>query len=653
VVRALEQGARAIVEAAVAAANWLAEQVEEFQRRLEDIAKRIGQLTADMARFIEEVAIHLRGLLGQAVDRIRDAGWSLVAPLVADLPDEIERAIRDLYNALFDAVRWLVEAPFAVLASVAGWVRQFIDARLGVASLDEAEAHEEVRRRIRASLAVDIHFDLALKWGDVTIVDLGRITIPAGTIAGAVIDVVMGDGVYRDRVHDVAAAAVGVQAARAEQQTLQVRRDGVLSDQAALEEAQRLAPGDPLGVRFVSPGEGAVVTSPARVEMAIDGANRTFVSSTLGVPRRVSLRVNGIEYELAAEHVQEVLEGLRLTLGLLLPPNRLGGLTGREVVEPPVVVSRSTGLDVLPGDERVRVVQSSQRAGVASQVAPQLGTAVSAVPGSSVAAPAPAAAPGQPTLIEIAAPQGERLRGNVDLMASTTEPSAKPPDAVGAVRLDRSLDPAGLAASEVPVQPLSVDAEGQPVVAAREGLNIIQLAVADGQGRRATGKLLIFVRPPLKVQAEPPAVALGTEVELTVRATTAAGDEVTDGMVLVEGVEVGPLGQPFTYMFREQMTEQPPAWPSLPWAPAPQPPLTRHPLVTVSISGYPEQGVPLSFTPPGEGDDASARLAREAEELRGQLSATVGRSDVPGSLTETLRARLETLEARANAIGGT
>jgi hypothetical protein len=576
--QAIEQGAKAVVAAAVAAVQALGATLAELAKRIGELAKRAAELLADVARWAKELGIHLKTLAGQAVDGVRAYGSSLIEPLIHDFPAWAKTALRDLYNAVFDAVKWILQLPGQVMEAVGGWVEEVIEARLAAASYDEAAVHTEIGRRITAAGVADVHFDLAIEAFGQKLFDLGRITIPAGAISGAIAGVVMADPTYTWTVRQSADAALAAQAAETQRSTLQQSRDGLLSEQQAGAAAARLAPGAPLAVRFLTPAGDGVAAAPAAVRVRIDGANETFVQPILGVPRRVSVRVNGREYEFGPEHwagAGGTFLELAFTLRAGAPAVVAPATLDRVVVDQPtlararvqgrrIVLTDPTGPDAGP-----------RRPTAASRGRPTM-TIVDAPAPITVDSPEPATVPaaGEPAAVSVRAVGAAVLQ-------------AVPGGTISAVP-----------GSEPVVQPVPLDAQGRPEITGQPGVNTVGVAVSDGQGRQASASLLVVLEPPLVVRVEPATIQLETDVEVLVRLfDPASGAEtgVGKGRVLVDGVEAGRAGQGFHRTFHAHHLPGHPGWPAPPSGDEPGRVILPSGLVV--LDGYPDSPIPFTFTP--------------------------------------------------------
>jgi len=319
IAEAIYEGAKAVVAAAVAAVEWLGEQLEALRQRLLDFARDIGVLAAQILADIRALTAHLRTLVGDIVDRIRDAGFTLVDPLIKDFPKWARDALRSLYSALVDAIEWLATTPLLVLESVAGWVERYITDHLETIGNDEQGVHAAVRQQIQQLMGSDLTFDLSLKVAGQTVFDIGRVTIPASDVAGTAADVILGDPVYTQTVRAAANGSVDLQAMRAQEAVTRGAYEELLEKPEAQATAAEMLPGRALAVTLASPLPGEIASGRATVEVRVDGANATFLAPTLGVPARIAMRLNGADVVVPAGAWRVDASGASLTLRIQPP----------------------------------------------------------------------------------------------------------------------------------------------------------------------------------------------------------------------------------------------------------------------------------------------------------------------------------------------
>lgn len=295
IANAIFEGAKSVVAAVEAAVAWLAQQLAALQAKLKELVDKATALAADLAGTVEQLASHLLTLEDQIIDSIRDFGWTLGKALVSWAPGFAQAAAHDAYNALFEAVAWVLEAPLKVLQSIAGWVHEELTLQMQAGRLDRASLDSAVRNRIHQVSAPDVQLDLTVDLGPVGRYSFGRLIIPAGTILGTIGGLVTGDQDYGQHVDELVAKGDQLRANQGEQAVTQHRIKDDLDGQKTQASLASIVTGRPLSITS-APANGSVHRQRVLLQLTIDGANRTFVDSPMGLPRRVKLLINGEEY---------------------------------------------------------------------------------------------------------------------------------------------------------------------------------------------------------------------------------------------------------------------------------------------------------------------------------------------------------------------
>jgi hypothetical protein len=491
-VDAIVQGVREVVKAAKAAAQWLAQTAQQLLVALQELGRKIAELTANIARAIQTLAAHLRGLASRATAAIRAAGSDLIRSLT---PDWAEGGILMIYNALFDVIDWVVSRPLEILSWVAGWVADVLEARSGMVANDEQAIHDEVRRRIMSAGAPNLHFNLRLTAnfpfvGRVTLLDLGRVTLPAGDILGAVAGTVFGEQLYKDTVSTTSRDAVARMAARAQEQTTRQAYQGTLNQQQAMLASGALVPGRPLSVRLTSPAGNSTNVGQAALNVRIEGANKTFVQPTLGVPRRVSLIINGVEYPYDVAHWASDSNGISYAATIFPVSSPSAAVpTPEETVLNTHERTTATGITATVSDDggSVRFVAESPTG------AKQLGVVdASELFGEPTWASASAADQSAADQSVAAAPVGGATApvlavGSVTVSEQTTQQSSE-----GDVITFEPTIPGESFPGPKPFA-VPIGSTSQPVIPGRPGLNVLQVSVADGEQYTASESVVFFL----------------------------------------------------------------------------------------------------------------------------------------------------------------
>jgi hypothetical protein len=307
---AIYEGAKVVFEAAKWVVERLGALLAEAAAKIAELAQKVAALLAEALADIRALTNHLKNLAGQVVEDVRQAGGTIVEGLIAGLAEPIKNAVRALYNAAFEAVKWLITAPLSVLSSVAGWAESALRAGLERSSHDEQAIRDEVRQRILSAAAGDLHFDLKIETWGVTVVDLGRVTVPASVQLQSAARRTMDDAVFTTTVRTAAAKSVGAQEARAQQRVLEQYRSSTAAEQEASKAVLAMAPGAPITCTIEHPAERQVLGAETRVRVRIDGANLSFVQESLGVPKRATLNLNGQDVRYRVKDWKEVPGGI-------------------------------------------------------------------------------------------------------------------------------------------------------------------------------------------------------------------------------------------------------------------------------------------------------------------------------------------------------
>lgn len=496
---AVYDGAKAVVTAAIEAAQWVGEQLVELGRRLARLAHEIARVAAEVLADVRVLSAHLRGLLTAVLDRVREAGRDLIEPLVRDFPDWVRQPLLDVYDGLFDAISWLMSLPLLILESVAGWVEDILTAHLETAGDDHEAVHAGVRDRIRSSIGQDVHFDLSLSLFGETIVDIGRVTIPAGQIAGILVDTVLGDEVYDTTVRTAASRAVGLQAMRAQETVARQAYDDALTAAQAHADAARLVPGGTLVAAIDAPADRSVHPQSATVLLRLDGANDTFVRPVLGVPARARLRVNGVEVAVPAAAWRSTPSGLAATLRIRAPrtaPRAAGTartapstVTERRAmaVTAPAVLTRGAHAATLRPADGGPAVPAGRAARARPTVADEL-----AVPRRLVAARAGQVGPGRDVPLEIEVTGSYTVGGFQAALPGRDVRTPRVLEDLASAREPGELPRVTFAAPPDAVRPV-VAADGTMSITGLLGVNSVQLSVTDGAEQQDSVARTFFV----------------------------------------------------------------------------------------------------------------------------------------------------------------
>jgi len=329
--------------------------------------------------------------------------------------------------------------------------------------------------------------------------DLGRVTIPVGDTLSTVKDTVLEDNVYKQTVRSASLDAVDLRATRAQEQMTRQAAEGVLDQQHAKETAKDLAPGHPLSVKLTSPASDSINIGRAAVNVRIEGGNRTFVEPTLGVPRRVSLILNGVEHDYKAAHWTSDAAGLSYVARIIpVPPPASADprpSSRREQVLETVELTRTTGVTATVSADGERVTFAAERGAASDRLARAQPRPLGVADASRLL--------GGPVRLARALDDAERLTGQ-----PITE-TPIPIRGVGSATLSAEAHPPTEprpAPSRRPIEvlaevPAAVDhsPDGRPIIPGRPGMNVLQVAVSDGkmQTNTKSESVVFFLKPGL------------------------------------------------------------------------------------------------------------------------------------------------------------
>ena len=339
-----------VVAAAKQAVQWLDKSVDDLRAVAGQLAKDIEQIGADLAGDVAALGRYVEGLLDSIVGTVHDRGWQIVQAALfenwvyqhsGDTAGWLEQKVREGYDGLFNSVRHELDAPLSMLTSFADHVQQELNNQALGGGLDKEALVRSLKRAILDAGITDLRFTI-----DVFGVDLGTITLPAGSVAGAMIDTIFGDGVVDGHLNSAIEKGRPLPAKQVQLGATKAAIAGALSKAQAAQYVSSLFTGRLLSVEITEPKEGKTYTDEATLSVAIKGADSNFVNGVFGVPDRVKLLINGREYPSVEDLAVEQAGGLRLD-ATLVP-------TGVGVVPHPVFHTNRYAQFRVPGRYRIR-----------------------------------------------------------------------------------------------------------------------------------------------------------------------------------------------------------------------------------------------------------------------------------------------------------
>jgi hypothetical protein len=466
--------------------------MKKIKDGINDLVTVINNLDADFQRALRSIGqevtafgTQVQSLIQQALDAVRYEGYRLILNLMGvDAPHSwVQHAIVDLYNALFDAIEGLADLLGGILGAAAEALGEVLTAIAGGAHHTQSSADGAVRQGMLAASSADLNFDLKVSAWGVTVLDLGTVTISAGSIGGALHDLVAGDTTCQSTLGlgvQLATGAAGTAAQKAAAQTQQAAGTKDLTGLQATIAGFTLAAA-PV-VQIVTPAPGASVPSGARVLISITGVNRGFVENTLGVAPRIVITVNGTRWTYQASDwvADDNPWNLILQADLVAWPLSGGTAAGASPVAPPLAPQ---SVETAPP--------------VTATFAGRAGTLLL----RSTLPPAPGT-PSQPSQPVDMTEQPWTRRAL--LRQALADPSGTVTGALAGAGQFTAMGPGAGQRFPVftpapwnlsPPAPDPAISRSVPVMAGKFGLNTISVAVADGAGHTATAATTVVIEP--------------------------------------------------------------------------------------------------------------------------------------------------------------
>src|SRR6266851_3962979 len=537
IVAAIEQVAGQVVAALNSALNSMAAWVNNLSKIIKGLEDQIATAIGGLGQAIAAFGQHVQTLIAQAVEAVRKEGLRLIEDLMGGPPVSwVQHAIVDLYNDLFAAIADLADFLGGILGVAAEALGEALTAIAGGAHGTQSTADDTVRQGLVAASHADLSFDLKVSVFGVTLLDLGTVTISAGSVGGLLHDLLNADtsgdpATYQSTLSkgmQTATSAAGLTAQKAAAQTQQAVGTSDLSGLKATV-ADFTLPAAPQ-VMIVTPAPGASVPSGARVLISVTGANRGFVESTLGAAPRIVITVNGTRWTYQASD--------------WVAPDDIH----------PRVLNLQADLVALP-------VSGGPAAAPAAPLAPQSVATAPTVTATfdgrtgtlllrPTAPPPPGTQPEPPQPLDIT---GQPWTRRALLHQALAEPSGTVTGGLAGAGRFTATSPGPGQRAPVPVPapwtlnppaPDPATSRSVPIMMGKFGLNTISVAVADGAGHTATATTTVVIEPgPLyAISAKPTGFCL-----------TAAGGEsaASAGVIVQQQAWVGgrnQMWQPVTGM---------------------------------------------------------------------------------------------------------
>jgi hypothetical protein len=192
----------------------------------------------------------------------------------------------------FDGVKWSLDAPLIVINNLAGCVHDELAAAVRNDTFDLATLSGNVRNRLLALGASDWTIRISIKF-----VASFTITIPGSHLLGNVIDSALQDTGILAILADIASAGAHSASVQKQLDAVWAKKSGDLAQmpggQSSIDQLRAAAP---IVVTVSDPQDGSVYQDHAPLNVSIAGANPSFCTTVMGMPNRIRLSFNGVEY---------------------------------------------------------------------------------------------------------------------------------------------------------------------------------------------------------------------------------------------------------------------------------------------------------------------------------------------------------------------
>jgi hypothetical protein len=350
------QAAKTAFKAIEEVINQLEADIKALEQDIQRLAAAVATFVGNLAGALQALDQQIQSLLDGIVTQIRTDGWTLISPLV---PGFLQGAAQDIYNGIFNDVRWLLDEPLKVLGAVAGWIHDAVMAAVGSGGTISVQGLlNYVQGQLQNTVATDLTFPISIPIPFDGSLDLGTITIPAASVISRIVSRVVGElesifGVSGGVV-DIGNNLVTTQQQLSAKQATQASYSTQADATAAV---SGMKTGNVPTISIITPAQSAVYSDGVGLLINIGGINDSFLSSTLGVPRRLRIYFNGAEYDYSPDDWTQ-FRGTETFSAQLVPTSR--GLVAR----PPLNVPWTVQLNPA-GDGTWVVRQGPSTAGLA------------------------------------------------------------------------------------------------------------------------------------------------------------------------------------------------------------------------------------------------------------------------------------------------
>lgn len=325
IIAAVKEFIKNAVDLALNIVNQLGQDIDSLKKLLEQFAKDLERIGAEIAQKVVDFSNNAIALEDTIIENIRSDGWNkIVQPFFVDnalhlIPFGFESTVENMtygvYNGVFDEVKYLLEEPLKILRDVAEWTHTELVTMSQTGMLDIDILITNVKRRALNAYAQDLVFNvdvpgirIPMSWpfDDITTprINLGTFTIPSEKILNTIIDIVFSGLDFLSYVqNDLIPNVKKLLDTQTQNENSQTKLTNEQAQQDANLALGTITTNDDLEITINSPSANdSVFHGDVLLQISLKGANRSFVNTVLGVPKRVKIYLNGVEYPYTDEN---------------------------------------------------------------------------------------------------------------------------------------------------------------------------------------------------------------------------------------------------------------------------------------------------------------------------------------------------------------
>lgn len=321
IVEAVKKVINDAVNLALNIVNQLGQDIDSLKQLLIQFAKDLLRFGAEITQKITDFASKTLALEDQMVDNIRSYGWNnIVQPyflnnalhlVPSGLESTVENATYGVYNGIFDDVKYLLEEPLKILRDVSQWTHDELVTMLQSGMFDIDILISNVKRRALNAYAQDLVFSVYVPsvkihaiwpFDNITTprIDLGDFTIPSGQVLSTIVNTLFSGVDFLSYVNqDLAPNVKSLLDTQTQNENSQTKLTNEQAQQDANLALGTITTNNNLEITINSPSADNVVygnNDDVLLQISLKGANRSFINSVLGIPKRVKIYLNGKEY---------------------------------------------------------------------------------------------------------------------------------------------------------------------------------------------------------------------------------------------------------------------------------------------------------------------------------------------------------------------